>query len=57
MLIRLTEYLVVNHDEIVKAERTGNYTDVRLRGEPKWKWHQIWDEQGLVWNQILKTLA
>jgi hypothetical protein len=49
-LIRLTDSLIVAADQIIRADRCGNYTDVWLRGYPVLK--QIWDEDMRLWDAI-----
>lgn len=50
-LIVLSDRLVVNESEIVRAERSGNYTSVWLRNDSLMQ--QIWDEDEVVWNRIV----
>lgn len=52
MLIQLNDYLIVDTSIIEKASRCGNYTDVRVKGEPL---IQIWDEDWKIWRQIINA--
>ena len=54
-LIKITDALIVHPQEIVKARRDGNYTDVWLRGDsiP----HQVCDEDERLWQAIQNHVA
>lgn len=53
-LIKLNDGVIVSDDEIVRADRSGNYTHVWLRTHPMM---QILDEDMKVWNQIERVCA
>lgn len=53
MLIQIKPSMVVSTAEIKRAYRCGNYTDIEyLDGRML---DQIWDEEEVVWNQIVKA--
>lgn len=49
VLIRIDDGLIVHPDQIERADRCGNYTNVWLKGHGL---KQIWDEDMRLWQAI-----